>query len=50
MALVNHVFHQFDPYSALIEGLVRPIGAESLTFEKTSQLRLETSLISINYI
>jgi len=45
-ALENHVFSPLRPYSALI-CLVRPIGAENLTFSQTSHLRLETSLIVV---
>jgi len=34
----------------LLDGLLRSIGAESFTFSQNSQLRLETSLININFI
>jgi len=43
---------RFLPVWALIghyKVLFRPIGDESFTFSKTSQLRLETSIISSNY-
>ena len=33
----------------LLQGSVRPIAAESLTFDQTSQLRIETKLISSYY-
>ena len=48
-ALENIIFFsRFGPYSALIRHRVRPSGAESLTFGQTSQLKLETRLISSN--
>ena len=46
MALEDHVFLPFGPYSAPY----KPIGAESLIFGETSQLRLETSLNNSNFI
>jgi len=42
-ALENYVFPIFVPYSTLIR--LRPIGAGSLTFGQTSQLRLEIKVI-----
>jgi len=49
LAHENHVFSSFGPYSALISTSSDHSGAESLTFDQTSKLRLKRSLISSNY-
>ena len=49
MALEDQVFLPFGPYSALIKPS-QAIGAEGVSFGQTFKLRLETSIISSNYI
>jgi len=47
MALENHVFSSFRPYSAFKRPSAEKIGAESLTSGQIFRLRLEIRLIGI---